>query len=312
MIKNIFGIFFFITLSFAQSSGASTDIKTESKSIENLYTHELLAIYKEISPLKELAQKEKKTYIISAIIAILVFVLFTKYFKFQGFLVSLIMIGSGAYVLYKNSKNIVDYQTHFKKEIISKISKNCCGFEFISSRGINKQMIKKSRIFAPDIKEFNSIDLYEKDGVKFGFVVATFDTKESASVERFNKNRFEGFFIVIDGKSSSDGVMVSDSLREKVANMDIAFNSFFADDKRGKKEGEWSIYGDISKEDFDRADKLSDKDIAISFYKDKIFLAIYQQGYPFSVDIMSDFTLKKAMFYEDNFKEIDRVIKYFR
>jgi len=307
MLKKLFGIFFFITLSFAQTSGASSD----KVSIESLYNKELLKRYKEISPLKDLAKKEKKTYMISALLALVVFILFTKYFKLLGFFVSLLMIASGAYVLYNSSKNIVDYQTHFKRDIISKISKECCGFEFLSSRGFSKETLRQSKIFAPDIDQFNSIDIYKSDRVKFGFIVATFKTKESASVERFNKNRFEGFLIVIDGKSSSDGVAVSNTLKSKVANMDIVFNSFFSDAKRSEQRGEWSIYGDISQEDFDKIDSFGNKDIAISFFNDKIYIAIYHQGNPLEVDVMDDFSLKRAKEYQDIFLEIKSLVKSF-
>jgi hypothetical protein len=291
---------------FASTEGFSSSL------IESLYRDRLLPTYEALLPKKEIAKKRKTTYIISAILAVVLFLVFAKFFKLTGVIVALMMIGAGYYVLKNSGSNVVgDYEREFKEKIITPIGQNCCGFSY-EKESIKESLLEKSDIFAPSIKLFKSVDLYKSEDSMFSYIQATFNTKESASVERMNENIFKGYFIIINKPNSSEGILVSDSLREKVSNMDLEMNSFFANAKRADKIGAFTTYGEVSKDDIDRLSPLSSLDIAISLKKDATYVVVYKKENLLNVDPLKGFNLESAKSYEEAFKEVSEIISKIR
>jgi len=306
MYRNFMRVFLFATFMFASTEGFSSSL------IDSLYKDRLLPTYEALIPKKEIAKKRKTTYIISAVLAVVLFLVFAKFFKLTGVIVALIMIGAGYYVLKNSGSNVVgDYTSEFKKSIITPIGDSCCGFVY-EKDAIEQTLLEKSDIFAPSIKLFKSWDLYKSEDSIFSYIQATFDTKESASVERMNENIFIGYFIVIDRKNSNEGILVSDLLREKVSNMDLEMNSFFANAKRADKIGAFTTYGEVSKDDIDRLSALSSLSIAISLKKDATYVVLYKKTNPLNVDPLKDFNLETAKSYEKAFKEVSEIISKIR
>ncbi len=302
MFKTFLKILVLLQISFAQvQAGGSFDL-------DRLYEEQLKVDYEKLKPAQKLAQKEKLIYIIFALIAFVVLLLFIKYYKLKGLFFAILLIAGGGYLLYQSSNKLRSYEEIFKTHIISPIAKGCCGYSYVSNSGLSREELQKSAVFAPAIDNFGSSDLYRGDGVKFSFMVATFKTKESASVERFNENRFEGFLIEIDKPNKEVGVAVSNSLIEKVANMDIEMKSFFSKGKRASRVGEWSIYGDVDQSKLDKIAKFSHKMVAFSFQKDKTYIALYHLSNPLKVDILKSFDLSRAKRYEKSFQEIEELI----
>ena len=302
MLKGFFKVFFFTSLMFAATEGFG------ETNINSLYQDKLLPTYEALKPQKDIAKKRKTTYIISAVLAVVLFLVFAKFFKLTGVIVALIMIASGYFVLKNSGSNVVgDYESEFKNSIITPIGKNCCGFSYAGDN-IEKTLLQKSDIFAPRIKLYHSWDLYKNDDSIFSYIKATFDTKESASVERMNENIFEGYFIIINKPNQNEGILVSDSLREKVSNMDLEMSSFFANASRGDKVGEYTIYGEVSQSDVDRLSPLSSLMVAISLKKDATYVVVYKKSNPLKVDPLKDFNLQSAKEYEEVFKEISAFV----
>ncbi len=302
MLRDFFRVFLFVTLMFGSSEGFSA-----KSDLDLLYKESLLPTYEKLKPLRNVAKKRKQTLIISSILAFIVLLVFIKYFKLAGLIVSLIMIGAGYYLLMKNSDPILQYKENFSKEIISKIAQNCSSFRYKGGKFQIKD-IKESNIFAPEVDQFSSSSIYGDDIVSFAHIVTTFKTKESASVERLNQNKFEGFLIKIKNQNSKEGVVLSDRLKDEVANMDLVMGSFFAKPKRAGRVDGWNIFGDLDQATIDKISSLKDRVIAISFKKDDTYAALYKRGDPLSVDLASEFSISMAKRYEDSFKDISLIV----
>ncbi len=285
---------------------ASTQGFSNQDDIEKIY-QSLKPQYESMSKLKEVAKKGKTINYISAALALVIFLLFAKFFKLYGVIVALMMIAAGYYVINRANSAPKTYETLFKQKIISPLSG---GYRYTPD-AITLQDIKNSKIFLPTIKNYTIVDTYRKRNISLAYVVAIFYTKENASVERFNENKFNGIFIKLEKPTKSNGVVISDAFREKVADMDIEFSTFFADAKRvGKREG-FDIYGEIRDEEFDKIVKLSDKSVAISFTNDAIYILLYRIEDPLKVDIFREFNRQVTQEYAEFFKMVDEVVELF-
>jgi hypothetical protein len=302
MIRGFFKTFMLFNIMFAPMEGFS-----ESIPIDKLYKERLQPAYQTLLPLKEQAKKRQTAYIISGVLALILLFSFAYYFKLLGFIVALVMIIAGFFTLESSKKGEDGYKERFKKEILSPIAENRAGYRYRAGK-ITTSTIEKSNLFAPAIKEFASWDLYEKEGVVFSYVHIVFDTKENASVERMAKNIFDGYIIMIDRASSHEGVVVSDTLRDEVSGMDLTMHSFFAKGVRSGQRGGFDIYGDVDAGIWDRVSTLHDKKVAISFKKDKRFIALYKKSNPLSVDIFQTFDLQKAKAYDSAIAEIEALV----
>ncbi len=302
-MRHIFKTFLLFTMMFSPQEGFC-----DLQSIEQLYHDRLKAASLSFSDIKQKAQKRKTAYSISAILAILLLFAFIYFFKLPGLIVALIMIGAGYYTLQTSQPVIGVYEQHFKRDIISPIAKQIAGFSYVEGK-LSENDLKNSNLFSPRIKQFSSWDLYQNKGAKFSYIHVVFDTKENASIERMAENIFEGFLIMIDMKNISEGVLVSETLRDKVADMDLTMSSFFAKGKRAGKANGFDIYGEVSQEDIDKASMFTKKKIAISYQKDKTIIALYHSGNPLTVDLFQPFDIVQAKNYARMFEEIDHVIQ---
>ena len=305
-MRHFLKTFLLFSLMFAPHEGFASDT-----SVEKLYHDRLSAEYSKLDELKEKAEKRKTAYIISGVLALLLLGIFVYYFKLTGLFVALIMIGAG-YVALKRSAPVVGlYEEAYKEKIIAPITEMTAGFQH-GKEALSQESVARSHLFAPRIKQFGSWDLFEKEGVRFSYVHVVFDTKENASVERMAENIFDGYIIMIDKPNSHEGVLVSESLRDKVAGMDMTMGSFFAKGKRDGKRNGFDIYGEVSTEALDKASQLANRDIAISYQKDKTIIALYKKTNPFSVDVFSAFDLLQAKNYAKNIAEIESIIQTIR
>ena len=303
MLRNFFKLFLFASFSLASLQGFS-----HHQGFEELYQKQLKPSFESLKPLQEYAKKRQTTYIISAVIAVAVFVAFVKYFKLLGALVALLMIGGGIFYLKQIQPAINPYKSAYKHKILSPIASFCCGYRYKDGT-ISEEEISKSKLFSPKIKNYDAKDLFVKDGVKFGYVDITFDTKENASVERFAENTFLGFVIIIEKKNSDDGIMVSEAFKQKVADIDPEFSSFFSNLPRAGKKNGFELYGKVSQKALDKFSSLASKDIAISFTKDKTYLFVAQKNNPFDENVYQDFDLQNAKSYLEEFKNIDKLVQ---
>ncbi len=287
---------------FAAGEGFS-----DQSSLEKLYHDSLQQEYAALSTLKENAKKRKTAYIVSGILALLLLAGFAYYFKLFGLIVALIMIVAGYYTLQSSPSPLHTYEKRFKRDIISPIAKLVGNFTHTNKK-FRQQDLEDTGLFAPAIKAFSSGDIYEKEGVKFSYITVIFDTKENASVERMAANRFEGFFIMIERTTPSEGVLVSQLLRDKVASMDMRMHSFFAKGSRKGSMRGFDIYGEVAQEERDAAAALVNEKIALSYQKDKIFIALYQASNPLVVDIYNEFDVARAREYASTFEKIESLL----
>ena len=307
MFAHLTKLFLFLSLSFAAMEGFGSQ-----QNIETLYEKVLKPNYEKIAPLKEYAQKRQTTYIISAIAALLVFALFVKYFKATGALVALLMIAGGIYYLKTQTPAISPYKEKFSELILQPISMNCCGYRYEAGK-ITQQEIDKSKMFSPRIKFIDSAEgVYVKDGVKFGYVDIEFDTRENESVERFAENVFSGFVIIIDRPNPKEGGVVSDLLKQKVADIDPVFSAFFTDMPRSGKKCGFEIFGDVPESMVQRCEKVQDMPMSVSFQSDKTYIFLYEKRNPLDAGLYGDFNLKSAKNYEAVFKQIDALVQLCR
>ncbi len=288
---------------FAAHEGFSSEI-----SVEKLYNDTLKKEYSLLFDIKKKAEQRKTAYIVSGILALFLLFGFIYFFKLNGLILALIMIGAGYYTLKSSEPVIGAYEKQFKRDILSPIAKLVAGFRIVSGK-LSEEDLTKSRLFAPSIKQFASWDLYQKEGAKFSYIHVVFDTKENASVERMAENIFEGFLIMIEANNKQEGVLVSQGLRDEVAHMDMTMSSFFAKGKRAGSENGFDIYGKVSQEDRDKASQIKDQKIAISYQKDKTIIALYHQSNPLSVDVFKSFDLLQVQKYAASIAEIDDVIQ---
>ncbi|RUM65950.1 MAG: hypothetical protein DSZ06_04185 [Sulfurospirillum sp.] len=297
-------ILFSAVLFFAANEGfGSSDLNT-------LYNNELKPTLNLLKPQQEFEKKRQTTIYISIALAIVIFIVFAKYFKLAGVLVWLVMVAGGYYVLTKNIPKS-SYESLFLKKIVSPIGVNCCGYTYLGKK-LNLQDIKNSSLFSPEIDNSYIGSSFGKSGVIVAYVVLTFKTKESASVERFNKNRFEGFIIKIDHPNTKNGAIISQGLIDEVANMDLAMSSFFAKGKRGKKIGEWQIYGELDEDMIDKITPLKRRSVGVSFTKDAIYIALPYKKDPFKVDSFKRFDLESAKELDTLFRDIDNIVSIFK
>lgn len=303
MIKHFFKTFLLFTVMFAPHEGFSSDI-----SVEKLYKESLRAEYTKLDNLKQSAEKRKTAYIVSGVLAFVLVLLFIYFFKLPGLIAALIMIGAGYFTLKSSQPVVGAYEEAFKEQIISPITELSAGFKYVDSK-LGEEELKASQLFAPRVKLFGSWDLYKKKSVQFSYIHVVFDTKENASVERLAENIFDGYLIMIDKKNEKEGVLVSESLRDKVAHMDMTMSSFFSKGKRAGKQNGFDIYGDVSAEDIDKASMLKDKKIAVSYRKDKTYIAFYKHDNPFSVNVFKTFDLLEAKSYASSIEEIEVLLE---
>ncbi len=300
----------FLIISF---SALSTYGNGGSSSVENLYEKSLKPYYESIQETRDFAKKRKRAYIISAILAVIVFAIFAKYFKGPGVVAALVMSVAGYLYLRGLTSPVNGYEKLYKTNIISPISYDSGGYKFKDSK-FTQYDIEKTNIFRPTIKLFESNDIYEKDGVRVGWVDIEFNTKENLSVERFAQNVFTGFLIEIDSKTNSNGVLISQKLKDIVANGDIEMSAFFAKGKRGSMYHGFELYDFVDDNDINRVKNFAKKEVAFSFVNsnEKIYIALYKKINPISVHIFSDFDIDKARDYASFFKEIDELVHVFK
>lgn len=307
-MHNTFFKFFTIFLfSFATLNASGGSISTKE-----LYNNSLKQEYEKIKPYKDLAKKRKSTYIMSAIVALLMFGLFAKFFGFSGVIVSLIMIGFGIYYLKSiKTSPVSEYETIYKTKLISPIGYHQSGFVY-KNGNLTQDEFNATRLFEPKPKAYYSQDLYVKEDAQFSWVDVTFDTKQNASLEKFDENRFQGFIITINKPTASDGILISDALKSKVAQSDIEMNNFFANATRNGRKENFEVYGDVSEADVQKAMELGNELLAISFEKDKINIALYMMQNPLEASTFSEFDLSTALKYEKAFHQVETIVNVFK
>jgi len=282
---------------------------SDQMSLETLYKKQLRPQFQELSSLKEEAQKRKTAYIVSSVLAVLLILTFVYFYKLTGLIVAIIMIVAGYFTLKSSEPVIGSYQAAYKSKIISPITKLVAGYH-LSNGSISKKQFLQSGLFAAPIKQFASWDLYEKEGVQFSYLHVVFDTKENASLEKMAKNTFDGYLIMIDKKNAQTGVLVSASLRDSVADMDMKMASFFAKEKRAGSVNGFDMYGEVNQVNRDKVSQVNNNKIAFSYQKDKTYIALYKKNNPFSVDVFNSFDLLKAQRYAKSIKEIESLVTF--
>ena len=303
MIRGFFKTFLLFSMMFAGQEGFA------KSSVETLYKTKLVQEFHALQELKSQASKRKTAYIVSGVLALLLLGVFAYFFKLFGVVVALIMIAAGYFTL-KSSKPVVGtYVKAYKELLISPITKLSAGYHYHDNRLTEEAL---GNLFAPSIKNFASWGSYEKKDVSFSFVHVVFDTKENASVERMNQNIFDGYLITIKRHHDSEGVLVSEGLRDTVSSMDMTMASFFAKGKTAGRIGAFDVYGEVSQEEVDKATSLQKLDIALSFEKDVIRIALYKKADPFAVDVYKDFDLHTAKGYESAILEIEQIVQIFQ
>lgn len=302
MIKGFFKTFVLFGMMFASVEGFS-----DTMPLEKLYQEKLQPEYQALAQLKERAKQRKSAYIISAVLAVVLLFVFAYYFKLLGVIVAFIMIVAGFWTLKPTKEEAGGYERLFKSKILSAITENTAGYHYIPQK-LDESTFVKSNIFAPAIKQFASWDMYAKEGVSFSYVHVIFDTKENASVERMARNIFDGYLIIIERENEDEGVLVSEALRDEVADMDLPMSSFFAKGERAGKRNGFDIYGKVSQEEIDKLSPLAHNKIAISFTKERIYIALYKKSNPLEVDIFKPFDLQKAREYAKASQEIAHIV----
>jgi hypothetical protein len=303
MIRGFFKTFLLFSMMFAAQEGFA------ESSVETLYKTKLVQEYSALQDLKSQASKRKRAYIISGILALLLLGVFAYFFKLFGVITALIMIAAGYFTLKSSEPVVGAYEKAYQTSLISPITKLTAGYQYQETHIKEEDL---GNLFAPSIKNFGAWGSYIKKDVTVSYVHVVFDTKENASVERLNQNIFDGYLITINRPTESEGVLVSESLRDKVSGMDMTMKSFFAKGKRADRIAGFDLYGDVSQKEKDSVLALSNLDIAISFEKDIIRIAWYKKHNPFSVDVFQDFDLQKAKSYEDAIVEIDHIVDIFQ
>jgi hypothetical protein len=297
--------FLILALLFASVEGGSGG----EADVERVY-NSLKPRYESFADIRERAKSIQKARIISAVLAIILLLVFIKFFKLTGLIVAAIMIVAGYFVLQKREGELRSYQTLYKNEIITPLTKSFGGFSY-SGKSVTLKDIQEANLFRHEIKEYTPGDIYSSKEGSFAFIEVVLDTKENASVERMNQNRFRGFFIKSNTTPKSSGVMVSREFIDKIASMDLEVATLFGKGKRvGTKDG-FDIYGEIDERDFHKVLKFSNQPIAVSFNSSGVYIFKYSDKNPFIVDVLGDFTLKSAKDIADTAKEIQEVISAF-
>ncbi len=305
MGKLFFHVLFGLVLLWSVSEGAGCE-----PDLQTLYEKKLKPVYQKLQPARTFEQKRKQTIWISLVLAITVFLLFAKFFKLPGVIVALLMIGAGTFVIMRATPKS-HYPELFKAHILSPIAQACCGYHY-QKDAINGDQIKRSPLFAPSIKNYTVINGFGDKQTHIAFVVLAFDTKENASVERLNQNRFEGYFVIIDKPNPYQGAVVSERLRDQVAHDDLEMQSFFAKGKRGEHYGSWQLYGNVDSTFVDKLSGLEKEPLAIGFDKAYVYIALSHQGNPFDEKAFENFDLQSAQTYQQAFETIAGIIQKLR
>jgi len=302
-VKQFLKTFLLFSLMFASHEGFSS-----SESIDTLYKGQLIQEYAKLKKLKIKAQDRKIVYIVLAVLALALFFVLVYFFKLMGVFAAIIMIGAGYFILKSSAPVVGLYEKLFQENIISPITNQTAGF--VSSQPpLSEETLEVSHLFSPEIKQFSSWNLYQKEGIKFSYIHVAFDTKHDDSVERIAENIFDGYLIMIDMPNKLEGVLVSEKLRDKVAINDTTMRSFFSKgDKAGKQNG-FDIYGSVSQENRDKVSPLHDKMVAVSYRNTMTYILLYKNTNPFSIDVFHDFDLLQAKKYEDAIVEIESLIQ---
>ena len=303
MIRGFFKTFLLISMMFAVQEGFA------ESSVENLYKTKLVHEFESLQDLKSQASKRKTAYIISGVLALLLLGLFAYFFKLFGVIAALIMIAAGYFTLKSSEPVVGAYEKAYAESLISPITNLSAGYSYHDKKPQEKDL---GNLFAPSIKNFSAWGSYTKENVTFSYIHVVFDTKENASVERMNQNIFDGYLITINRHTNSEGVLVSESLRDSVSNMDMTMHSFFAKGKRAGKVSGFDVYGNVSQEEIDKVLPLQKLDIALSFEKDVIRIAFYKKSNPFSVGVFKTFDLSTAKSYESAVLEIEQIVQIFQ
>jgi hypothetical protein len=93
--------------------------------------------------------------------------------------------------------------------------------------------------------------------------------------------------------------------------MDLTMHSFFAEGTRSGRRAGFDIYREIDEVMRDKIASLKEQKIAISFTKDKIFIALYKKSNPLDVALFQTFDLQKAISYDHAIDEIERIVDDF-
>ena len=304
MYRHLFRIFILFSLGFAALEGAGN-----GGDIKQLYKQVLKSNYEQIAPLKEAAKKRQNAYIFSAIFALVIFAIFVKFYKAPGALVAFLMIGAGIYYLKQSEPKIDIYKEAFGEKILTPIGKQCCGFVYKRGK-ITRQEVEESGLFAPRIKSFEAKEgIFEGNGVRFGYVRIIFDTHENESVERFAENEFEGYVIELNRPNTHKGVLVSERLKQSVADIDPEFSAFFSKLPRKGKSNGFEVYGDVPQQRLDQCYPLADKEVGIAFLPHKTILFLSAKQDDLDPSVYGQFDLKSAPGYRQAFQKIANIVK---
>ncbi len=301
-----------LILGFTAAEGAGSAPGPAKPDFEHFYAQVLKPAYDKIAPLRNYAQQRQRTYIISAILAIVVFALFVRFFQATGALIALIMIVVGIWYL-KSAKPVVGpYKQVFAETILTPLSQHCCGFKYRRG-GWQEEEIVKSGLFSPRIKSFEAVDgIWEKAGIKAGYVSIVFDTKENASVERFARNLFSGYVIEIPANSDANGTIITDLFKHEVADDDPEFSAFFSTyPRKGHQEG-LEIYGDVPDSIVEKCVLSANEPVAAAFLPNKILIFYILKSDPLEPPVATEFTLKKALAYKAAFEKLDALTRLCR
>lgn len=310
MFRSLLQLLLFVSVSFAapQGGGGSTS-HPHAGDLQRLYERVLKPNYQKIAPLREYARERQRSYYLSAALALIVFVLFVKYFKLMGAVVALLMIAGGIWYLKTQTPAISPYKAKFAEMILSPIAAECCGYRYHPGT-VTEAQIAESRLFAPSIKHFIAHEgLWVKEGVRFGYVEIVFETKENASVERFAENRFEGFVVTIDRTHPKNGVLVSEPFKENVADIDPTFSAFFSPLPRQGEKGGFALFGEVDDMLVDRCESLRDKPIAVALTPTKTWIFYLQSHDPLDPSLYTTLDLHAVKGYAKAFETIDALVK---
>lgn len=305
MFRSFLKLLLFMTMFAAtEGFGANTDISA-------LYETKLAPAYEKLAPMQKKASEKKSLYIVLAIAAVILFVLAVKFMQLRGAIVVIIFVAAAVAYLQKSEPVISQYQKLFKERILSVIAENTGDYRY-KGDALSLHDLKQSRLFGPSVELFRSGDLYEKEGVRFGYIHVDFNTKENAAAERFDDNIFDGIMIEIDHPNAEAGVMISRKLKDAVALQNLSMQEFFADMRRSGEKGAFSPFGKVPDEAVEKAKAFSNLPIGVSFQKEKTYILLYTGDDPLSVDPARRFDLDQARRYAETFETVHRLIETFR
>ena len=301
-----------LMIGFAAAEGAGSAPEPKQPDFHHFYEKVLKPAYEKIAPLRNYAQQRQRTYIISAVLAIVVFALFVRFFQATGALVALVMIAAGIWYLKSVKPVVGPYKQVFAETILTPVAQYCCGFRYRHG-GWSESEIAASGLFSPRIKSFDAADgIWEKGGIRAGYVSIVFDTKENASVERFARNLFSGYVIEIPAKNDANGTIVTDQFKHEVADDDPEFSAFFSKySRKGHQEG-LEIYGEVPERIVEKCALSSNEPIAAAFLPDKTLLFYIMKNDPLEPPVAADFTLKKALAYKEAFEKLEAITELCR